>query len=303
MFIEKNKSIKILVYILIIVAFIVTTSHVSANSPPPTGKISISFGAEYPGEIAFVDLLIPLATNSSEYIAYNEEMGEKYSIGSDSQIVNYSEEGFVSYSFHHKEVLPGMEIDEPSEYLYSSAEFPEAKYILLENQVEFIKVALLDDKGNIVHVTEEIGISGTRLRVFKGYISINPHTFEVMDNGSSINSFALLIFQIAMCLRMAFSIATEVFIAYLFKIPQLSKIAVLNLVTQVALTIFMLSTPLPYVQLVIIGELAVYLIEGIVLTKMYKNIENSKLIIFNVVANTVTLGLGLLLNTVGIFRY
>ena len=303
MFIEKNRSIKFLVYILIIVAFIATTLRVSANSPGPTNRIMVYFGTEYSEEFTFVDLLIPLATNSSEYIAYNEVIGEEYSIDSDSQIVNYSEDGFVSYSFHYKEAVSSMEIEEPREYSSSKAEFPEAKGSLLRDKMEVIKVALLDEKGNIVHVTEEIRIGGMKVYVFWGTIRIDPHTFEVVDNGSSLNFFALIFISILMSIRITFSVSTEVLVAHLFKIPKLHKIALLNIAAQVILTIFMMETSLPYVHAVIIGEIAVYLIEGIALTQMYKTIKNSKLIICNVVANTVTLCLGLLFNMVGIFRY
>ena len=303
MFIEKNKSIKILVYALIIAAFIVTTPRVSANSPVPTGKISISFGDEYPEGVAFVDLLIPLSTNSSKYVTYNQEIGEQYAIDSDSQIVNYSEDGFVSYTFHHKEVLPGMEISEPEKYSSSSAEFVDAEYILREDQLEFIKVAFLDDKGNILHVTEKIQVTGMKLHSFTEHIHIDPHTFAVQGDSSRFSVLALIVVIILMSIRVAFSVSLEVFIASLFKLTQLHKIIILNLTTQVLLTIFMLSTSLPYVQAVIIGEIAVYLIEGIALTFMYRDIRNSKLIIFNVVANTVTLVLGLLFNMTGIFKY
>ena len=303
MFIEKHKSIRILMYALIIIAFIVTTPQVSANSPLPTDTITIHLGEEYPQEIAFVDLLIPLEEDSPEYVVYNEKAGEKYAISSDSQIVNYKEEGFLSYSFHYKDASLGMEIEkEQYSSTYYEAEFTEGLGNL-EDHIEDVKVVFLDEAGNILNITEKIKISGRMFYYFAGNIYIDPNTLEVTNDGSTFSLFSVIFVSIWISIRMAFSVSLEVLIAYLFKIPQVHKIAVLNIITQVLLTIFMIGTSLPYVWALIIGEIAVYLIEGIVLIKMYKTINSRKLLVFNVIANTATLGLGLLFNTLGIFRY
>lgn len=53
-----------------------------------------------PENAVYVDLLLPISTEDEGYISYNESNGEKYGITQDSEIVEYCEEGYRSYTFH-----------------------------------------------------------------------------------------------------------------------------------------------------------------------------------------------------------
>lgn len=289
-------------FLLVALCFLFSPIPVSANSPVPGSGILIEFDKKLPDEVAFVDLLIPLAADSADYEEYNSNNGNKYGIARDSQVVNYDDGGFVSYAFHFAGASSGMVIEGPEYGTYYHCAF-ETGLDDLEGKVGAVKVAFLNDKGAILHVTESIQISSTLTGYFTGIIKIDPATFEVTDTGHYTSPWMVILLPFRIIPRVAFSVLTETFIAYLFKITPLKKVVLLNIATQFALTLFMTTTSMDYWRSLIIGETAVYLIEGIVLLLMYKEIKKGRLLLFVLVANTVTLCFGLLLNYMGAFRH
>ena len=55
-----------------------------------------------PQGTVYVDMLIPLSEEDSEYSFFNKENGEKYGIEEDSEIATYNRDGFLSYTFRKK---------------------------------------------------------------------------------------------------------------------------------------------------------------------------------------------------------
>ncbi|MFV0412284.1 MAG: hypothetical protein ACK5L3_03305 [Oscillospiraceae bacterium] len=301
----RNKKLlpKTLFSLLAIVAVLIFSAvPVYANGPVPGPSLVIYFDEKLPTDIAYVDLLVPIEVSSNDYSEFNRANGSKFNISDTSQIAQYNENGFVSYTFHFKGASSGMVIQGP-EYESSYSVRFETGLEDLESKIDYIEVAFLNSQGDILHITEPIKIASTLKGYFTGGIDINPNTFKVINNGYYKNIWMFIVFPILMIPRMAFSVILEVIIAYIFKLKPLRKIAFLNIATQVILTFFMMATSLSYWQSLIVGELAVYLIEALVMLLAYKTYRKRRIITFVLVANTVTLCLGILLNNVGVFRY
>jgi hypothetical protein len=97
--------------------------------------------------------------------------------------------------------------------------------------------------------------------------------------------------------RIAVSITTETLLALSFEIKPIRKIIAVNALTQIGLISFIRFSGIPYTTALIIGEVFVYLFEFGVYCLIFKNVSKLKLALYTVTANTVSLAVGLLLNT------
>ncbi len=275
---------------------------VSANSPPPSPDLVVDLIGKPAENVAFVDILIPLAADAAEYSEYNPAAEGKFPFGRDSEIVQYNKDGFISYTFHYDGAK--------STIGFEKAPYSSALYVRFENgsenlgkAVDSFKVAFLSAEGDAIYVSDVVQIADTFTGYFTGGVTIHAKTMQIVDDGFFVSPYMILFLPFRAIPRVAFSVLIEVLIAMLFKIRPLRKVVVLNCITQFVLTIFMMTVPFSYWLSVLVGEVAVYLAEGIAMPRLYKNIEKKKLILYVLVANTATLCLGLLLNCFGIFKY
>lgn len=94
----KNKLFKSMV-VALLVCLVFSCLPVCAWAPDSAFSISID-SKNIPEGTAYVDLLMPIPSNNEGYVSYNQINGEKYGISENSEIVNYSEDGYRSYTFH-----------------------------------------------------------------------------------------------------------------------------------------------------------------------------------------------------------
>ena len=305
----KNNTIQIkwcTAFLFGIVFFLLSVVPASANGPVPSPDIYLECRG-MPLDLAYVDLLIPMDPNAEDFRSYNTEHGSEYDIGSTSEIVRYSNDGYYSYMFHFEGASVKIEHDgSNSSGRYVTVRFADTVWNVQEKG-DYFKLAMVDQNGNIIHVTEPIQIGGDRKGFFAGIVRIDGNTWEVTDDGWYVSPYSIfdalfkMIFSVP---RVLFSVGIEILIACLFfKIKQLYKILLLNIFTQLGLSIFMSTTDLTYLQSLAIGEMAVYLVEAVAMIMMYRDMSKGRLVAFVVIANTVTLALGLLLNHLGVFLF
>ena len=55
---------------------------------------------QIPENAVYVELLLPISPDDENYTEYNQTNGEKFNILSDSEIVSYCQDGFMSYTYH-----------------------------------------------------------------------------------------------------------------------------------------------------------------------------------------------------------
>jgi len=297
-----NKGFVVLLFAVMVLLAVVLP--VKANSPVPGAGITIYLTEKPAVEVAFIDLLVPLSAESSNYCNYNSDNGRLYGIGENSDIVACQEEGFVSYTFHYAGAVSGMTIETVKipEALPYEVDFENAMEDL-KGKADDIKIAFLDSTGNMISVSEPVSIADTSIGYFVGSINIEPETMRIVDDGYYISAMTIIFLPFMMIPRVAVSVILETLIARLFKIIPLRKIVILNILTQLVLSLFMITTGLSYWTSLIIGEIMVYVIEAVIVLLLYKSIKREKLFIFVVTANTLSLGLGIWLNSIGVFKY
>jgi len=94
----ENKAIKTM-FLALLIIFCFSSATVSAWMPDRWFQVLID-SKKIPEGTAYIDLLMPISSADEGYVVYNESNGEKYGISENSGIVNYCEDGFVSYTFH-----------------------------------------------------------------------------------------------------------------------------------------------------------------------------------------------------------
>lgn len=55
---------------------------------------------QMPENTVYVELLLPISPDDENYTEYNQTNGEKFNISSNSEIINYCQDGFMSYTYH-----------------------------------------------------------------------------------------------------------------------------------------------------------------------------------------------------------
>lgn len=92
-----------------------------------------------PEETTYIDLLIPIKLNDENYTPLNKSNGEKFGISQNSEIVNYNENGYMSYTFHYKNSISNIEP-------YYFVDFSCDTNVYEENKDLFLKVEEFKDK-------------------------------------------------------------------------------------------------------------------------------------------------------------
>ncbi len=101
----KRKITAFTIVILMLAALLPV--NVFAYIPPYEFDVDVNT-ALIPENAVYVDFLLPIEEDDECYVDFNKKNGTKYSISKDSQIANYSEDGFVSYTFHMADAYSEM---------------------------------------------------------------------------------------------------------------------------------------------------------------------------------------------------
>lgn len=275
---------------------------VSANSPPPP---SFFYGeiVNAPAEAVYADILIPLDTSDSHYVAFNSE-NRTGNVGPDSPIVQYEEDGYHSFFCHYD----GVRVQEQA---LPSCDFTLNPYsVSLDQVASSLKVALLDKDGNILQVSQSASLVPTQENTFARTLRYDAaaDTLEIgfeevyagYRKGSSHRLPLTLPFLLAAAARMFLSIAVEALIGFPFRLRPLWKLAAVNLITQLMLLALFFFSPLSYLPTLILGEIAVYLLEFLAYGFLFREAGRPRIAAYTLLANTTTLLMGLMMNQFGI---
>lgn len=311
-----KKHIYLLLFILIFTSL--TPMVVSANAPGPAKKINVGI-YEKPSNCVYVDLFIKINPADKNYVAFNSEYGENLDLDEKSEIAQYNVDGYMSYTFHffgavsENTLIKGKSsldsyYSEFASYSYEDGSIDFTAFEKLQKGYPVVKLALIDSTGAIIKVSDKVSIIPER-GFFTGYIyyHVATNSLEVSNYTGLLNdvfySFKILImFLFAGILRIAFSTGIETLIALPFKLKPYRKIVIVNLITQIILTIAMTLSGFNYLITLIALEAIVYVAEFISYTFLYKKFSKIKILLYTVAANTVSLGFGLLLNYLGVFK-
>ena len=269
------------------------TAYANAPAPPNHFYCNIE---NAPQNAAYLDILIEITPHNDEYSAFNSQ---ENNISADSQIALYNENGYMSLSFHYKNI---SRADMGIAYPYFIMDYYNQS---IDKISPTIKAVILDKEGNILQISDAISTVPETTDEFARTLTYNANEaapvlqFNHYYKGSS-HPFYYLLSLLIILFRMALSVGIETFAAIPFKIHPIWKITVINILTQTMLILFMMFSGLSYLTALIIGEVFVYISEFIAYILLYKSIPKWKIAIYTIAANTITLIMGLLMNSYNI---
>lgn len=308
---------KKITFIIICLSFIcLTPFSTSANSPGPGTKIEIAID-QIPEGCVSADILVKIDPSHEKYVAFNSEYGKNLGLDEQSEIAAYYEDGFTSYTFHFSGAVSEnlLKYETGAGYVAIFAYYTEDSndsFFSALNELEryspILKLALLDEEGEILEISDEFSIVPDK-GYFLGYIQYSPsndsitvsvhkNTFSHIFDGIGF----ILALLIAGFMRITFSIIAETLIAVPFRLKPYYRIIITNLVTQIILTLSFALSGFNYLITLIIIEALVYIAEFIAYTILFKEVSRLRILVYTIIANTVSLRFGLLLNELGIFR-
>ena len=280
--------------IVIAMTLIAFAMPVYANSPAPADHLRISI-INKPENIVFVDLLIKIDSNDENYVSLNKQNLELNEFTNDAEILTFNDLGFESFTFHYKNANSNIKL-----YTNNCVDFCKGfennahltQYEDLLTNYNLVKLAFLNDNGDVVFVSEELNLPKENFfKIFRGFIEYEFGTglIYISEDISAYSILAVLIF-------IAFSAGLEVLTAtvFRFKENQIGIVAVVNVITQIFMRLLYLILPFTYLVSTIVLETFIYLGEFLLYKKLFKNENILKLLIYTIIANTISLVFGII---------
>lgn len=296
-----KKSFSIII-LLFIIAFSVPI-EVFANAPAPAEHLTVVL-SNMPDDVVYADLLVKISEDDPNFVDFQSNIYSDAVLKS-NEIVNYSEGGFYSFTFHYKNSKSNIKIEHYyDEYSYvdfcNGSEYQDylTQYESLLNHYRDIKVALLDENFNIVRVSPAIQLpEENNAFVFDGAIY---YDFDAnsLDCDTRINPYFVVFGGLISILIMMLSVGIEIVISLLFRFRgrQTLTILIVNICSQVMMRLLYLVLPFTYLIETIILEIMVYTVEFLIYKRNFKETSTIRTISYTIIANTVSLLLGIILD-------
>lgn len=183
---KKKKFSIFIVSLLLMIGLIPSVTVYAWRVDPYNFYISIDKN-QMPSQTKYIDILVPLKVSDKEYISLNKENSSTYSISDDSEIVRYcDDEGFRSFLIHYKYSIININkqnnLHKPN---INDSLCVKDNITIWEfaNKYRKIKVAYLDENGNILSVTNSAKIS----TFFTRNIQNGELDYRIQVNGTQLN--------------------------------------------------------------------------------------------------------------------
>lgn len=302
---QRAKRLYLFLAVVIFAFFAVPFPLACADSPPPPNYFYSDVKNAGPN-VKYADILIKMDTKDKNYAKLYQYNLAAFYFEKTAPIVAYNKDGYVSISFHCRSGGTESSSILDNRDLENIVELNNG-YKPISSMTKMIKIALLDQKGNILKVSDAVSVVPTDNDTY-------PHSVDYDARGTKPQvrfehyyrspvvkcAAASLPFLIAFFLRMVISTALETVIAIPFKIKPLWKIILVNIITQTMLFTFVTTGILRYAGAVAVGEAAAFVIEFWAYVVLYRQISKSKLAFYTIIANSSSLAVGLVLNVLHI---
>lgn len=308
----KNlRKFRSLFLVLILILFVLPVS-VSANAPAMMNHLYVSV-RNIPEGAVYADLLIVFPEKDPNYVefqsgAYGAEPADL------KEIAEYAVDGYQSFTIHYKNAKSVVKLREvealfPSNNYYTArfcagepddgGWYPgfEDQYNDLLKNYRNIKIVLLDKEYKILSVSAPMELPKVNMfHAFSGAMEYD-FMFDTYEFDTWFNNWAWIGVFFAFIL-MLISIGIEWFVGWIFgfKGRQLRTVLLVNLTTQIVMRLLHILLPLNYWVEVAILETLVYTAEFFIYKKCMKDVSTGKLLIYTILANTLSLFCGLRLN-------
>ena len=279
----------------------------SANSPMPADHLSVRVN-NVPAEAKYADLLIRLPEDDPNYVSFQSN-GPVQEPSQAAQLVNYCEDGFRSFTFHYRNAASDFQLTShiaynPGDHCYAyfcrGSEYREflTQYETLLRDYRDIKIVLLDENFSILQVSRLGALPEDKFYLsYYGDVIFDAATGEVTAD-TGYNFFGLILAAFLSVELLILSIGIEVALAPIFRLrgKQVLTVFLTNLATQISMRLLYLFLPLPYLVETMILELMVYTGEFFLYRWRFRTVPLRRILVYTVVANTVSLLLGILLD-------
>ena len=287
--------------------------NVSANAPPPSPWLSF-YLKNLPSNIVNADLLIEINPSNPRYVSVNMQNLEQNNISAESEIVLYNADGFMSFTFHYKDAVSLVEVYgdhgkgrmNKSEGIGYIVFCRDAEYNIFHTQFEDLKknfqtfrLVFFDENGTIISVSNDFSLPKARnLFVIQNTLTYDYETNNIYVS-SHINPWFILISLCTIAFYVTLSVLIEFIVAIVFRFKgkALTFVVFTNMITQLSMRVAYVFLPLPHLFSVILLEFFVYSSEFFIYrkSKAMANEKTMKILIYTVVANTLSLVIIILL--------
>lgn len=297
---------RILTAVLILLVCSLTLSFfVSANSPEFPDYFTV-YIYDPPADAAYVDLLISLPVSDSHYSPL-EAQNLPSSFSGNAEILTYCDsDGYRSYTFHYQGAKAHIKLIRsgiPHTFFfvddlmtYDATAYEHASDIRSRGT---IKLAILDQEGNPLHVSEELEVDNGSFFL----TNTNDFYYTVADGEWVIETFQYgisMIFEwLCKAAMIILNMLLELLVASFFGLYRYRRCIVwTNIGSQLLMRIayHLLRGLIPtYFVLTLILEALVYLGEYLIYHRCFKDVSRRKCLAYTLSANTLTLVFGVVL--------
>jgi hypothetical protein len=307
----NKKFLIISISLLMLTLLFPITARADSPGPPLSVNIDIQ---NPPGNAAYYDLLVPESLSGIKPGQINPIFLALHPEFIDSELAKYNTNSFVSYTMYFQPDdadfylkfsadFPQIKKMDPSEY-DSQSKSPKYDYVSFKETnyyaVTQFAIAAIDSEGNIIKISPLFNTDKVKIGMVTGF------TYDYQQNSiqiDTINSDGFFLYLTIILLggfRIGYSVLIEMLIALPFKIRPLSLVAILNVLSEIVLTVGMFLFSVfgaSYVQSLVVFEALVVLIEFLGFLKFTKNIPTGRIAVYVFIANAASLTFGLCLNT------
>ncbi len=277
-----------------------------ANSPMPADHLYFCISNK-PEEAVYADLLIKIEETDSKYVDF-----QKSDYGDDpaviEEITEYSTDGYRSFTVHYKDAVSDVILQQEYDeiwyaYFCKGLEYEEylTQYEDVCNNYGNIKIALLNEKYEIIAVSDAVQLPKTSSWTrFYGCVE-----YDAGENSIYVetypNPFVKIFYGLFSIIIMLTSISVETLFAFFwfkFKGKQTLIAFIVNLCSQSVMRFLYVLLPFTYLIETVVLEILVYSVEFLIYKKTFKHCTTVRILTYTIVANTISLLLGILLDCV-----
>ena len=299
----KKRLLAVLMAAILMVGFLPVT--VSANSAPPA-PFYVFHMTNLPEEAVYADLLIPLRENDENYVELNRnQLPDGFS--ENAEIINYSVDGYCSYTFHYKDAVASISVNEEGEvFFFADAQFVKewSGEVNHNHQYDisglgYIRIALLDRNGNVLDVSPVLVIHDKNpFTSVEHYFSYDAAAgdfyveFETSSYGACL--YVIIAFAGMMLTCIAETVAA---VPFGLNKQYIWMILLTNACSQILMHAAYLGLYgvvfWKYKYVVIMLEVLVYAGEYLWYSRKMRDIPTMKILAYTVTANTLSLVVGM----------
>lgn len=299
---KKRRVLAAFLSVILLVGFLPFKASANSAPPPPYFVIRLT---NLPEEAVYADLLIPMDPKNEKYV---EADRDHLLVGftEDSEILDYCADGYLSYTFHYRDAISSISVNEEGEVIFfADAEFftdwsGEANFYH-QNEITdlgYIRIAILDKNGNVLEVSPVLEVHNKAPYSSLRYEFSYDAAAKKFNTEYDTSYFGKYLYRILAFLGMLLTCIAEFFVSIPFGLRKQYQWMILltNIVSQILMHALYLGLYglvfWKYKYVVIVLEILIYAGEYLWYSHRMCDVPKKKVLAYTVAANTVSLAIG-----------